>query len=68
MTTCNGATCGSLWGVKHGVDALPKKWTRPMHDLVRTGVAGYHEVKISKLAKEMVDVALAARVPRGPRS
>lgn len=57
-TDCNGATCGSLWGVMHGVEALPKKWTRPMNDLVRTGVAGYHEVKISKLAEEMVDVAL----------
>jgi ADP-ribosylglycohydrolase len=57
-TDCNGATCGSLWGVVHGVNALPKKWTRPMHDSVRTGVAGYHEVKISQLAEEMVDVAL----------
>jgi len=59
-TDCNGATAGSLWGVKHGVDALPKKWTGPMHDIVRTGVDGYHEVKISKLAEEMVDVALKA--------
>ena len=59
-TDCNGATVGSLWGVKHGVDALPKKWTRPMHDIVRTGVDGYHQVKISKLAEEMVDVALKA--------
>ena len=60
-TDCNGATAGSLWGVKHGVDALPKKWTRPMHDIIRTGVDGYHEVKISKLAEEMVDVALKNR-------
>ena len=63
-TDCNGATAGSLWGVKHGVDALPKKWTRPMHDIVRTGVDGYHEVKISKLAEEMVDVALKAAPAR----
>jgi hypothetical protein len=63
-TDCNGATCGSLWGIKHGVDRLPKKWTRPMHDLVRTGVAGYHEVKISQLAEEMVDVALKIRASR----
>ena len=59
-TDCNGATAGSLWGVKHGVDALPKKWIRPMHDTIRTGVDGYHETKISKLAEEMVDVALKA--------
>jgi len=63
-TDCNGATCGSLWGVRHGVDQLPRKWTRPMHDLVRTGVAGYHEVKISNLAEEMVHVALQAAPAR----
>ena len=63
-TDCNGATCGSLWGVRHGVDELPRKWTRPMHDLVRTGVAGYHEVKISQLAEEMVHVALQATPAR----
>jgi ADP-ribosylglycohydrolase len=56
-TDCNAATCGSLWGVRHGVSALPKKWTSPMRDLVRTGVAGYHEVKISKLAEDMFALA-----------
>ena len=57
-TDCNGATCGSLWGIKHGVSALPQKWTAPMNDTVRTGVAGYHEVRISKLAADMVKTAL----------
>lgn len=56
-TDCNGATCGSLWGVKHGVRALPAKWTRPMRDTVHTGVAGYYKTKISVLAREMADVA-----------
>jgi ADP-ribosylglycohydrolase len=60
-TDCNGATCGSLWGMKHGVAALPAKWTRPMHGLLRTGVAGYHEVRIGSLAEEMVEVALRNR-------
>jgi ADP-ribosylglycohydrolase len=60
-TDCNGATAGSLWGIKHGVAALPKKWTRPLNDLIRTGVAGYHEVKISQLAADMVEAALKAR-------
>ncbi len=54
---CNGATCGGLWGVKHGVRALPEKWTRPMRDTVRTGVDGFHEVKISELARQMAVVA-----------
>ncbi len=59
-TDCNGATAGSVWGIKHGVDALPKMWTRSMEDMIRTGVAGYHEVKISAMAEEMVKVALKA--------
>ncbi|HEY3321863.1 MAG TPA: ADP-ribosylglycohydrolase family protein [Planctomycetota bacterium] len=56
-TDCNGATAGSLWGVRYGVEKLPKKWTRPIKDKIRTGVAGYHEVKISAMAEEMAEVA-----------
>ena len=57
-TDCNGATVGSIWGVRHGVEALPSLWTRPIHNRLRTGVAGYHDVAIDKLAEEMVDIAL----------
>jgi ADP-ribosylglycohydrolase len=57
-TDCNGATVGSIWGVRHGVDALPPLWTRPIHNRLRTGVSGYHDVLIDKLAAEMVDVAM----------
>ncbi len=57
-TDCNGATCGSLWGVKNGVNAIPASWTRPLRDRLSTGVAGYYDVKISQMAGEMVDVAL----------
>ena len=59
-TDCNGATAGSLWGVKHGIDAVPARWTRPVRDTLRTGVSGYHEAAISRLAEEMTDVALKA--------
>ena len=57
-TDCNGATVGSIWGVRYGVNALPSLWTRPIKNRLRTGVAGYHDVAIDKLANEMVDVAL----------
>lgn len=57
-TDCNGATCGSLWGVKHGVDELPAKWTEPLQNRVCTGVHGYHDVPISKLAEDMAATAL----------
>jgi hypothetical protein len=60
-TDCNGATAGSVWGVRHGVRALPKLWTQPMKDRIRTGVASYHDVKISKLAADMVETAVKNR-------
>ena len=60
-TDCNGATAGSVWGVVNGVKALPKKWTGPVKDTIRTGVAGYHETKISAMAKEMAEVAWKLR-------
>jgi len=60
-TDCNGATCGSLWGVRHGVDAIPASWTRPIADTVRTGVTGWHEARISTLAGAMADLAWKQR-------
>ena len=60
-TDCNGATCGSLWGVKHGVSALPPKWIAPLEDTIRTGVAGYHQTAISRLAQDMVETAIKMR-------
>ena len=67
-TDCNGATVGSVWGVCNGVDALPPLWTRPIGNRLRTGVAGYHDVKVDELAAEMVDVALknASLFPPAP--
>jgi ADP-ribosylglycohydrolase len=56
-TDCNAATCGSLWGIKHGLEGLPSNWTAPMQDTVRTHVQGYHEVAISKLAEDMLATA-----------
>ncbi len=56
-TDCNGATCGSLWGVRHGVKALPAIWTEPIADTLRTGVDGYAEVRVCDLARRMADWA-----------
>lgn len=57
-TDCNGATVGSLWGVMHGAKRIPAAWTRPVRNTVRTGVSGYHEIAIDRLAGEMAAVAL----------
>ncbi|MGQ9631638.1 MAG: ADP-ribosylglycohydrolase family protein [bacterium] len=55
-TDCNGATVGSIVGAVLGAGNLPRKWTEPIHDTLQTGVAGYHRVRISELAKETLGV------------
>jgi len=56
-TDCNGATCGSLWGVRHGAAALPKKWLRPLHNKLKTGLIDYASVPLDEMAERMVTVA-----------
>lgn len=51
-TDCNGATVGSIFGMLHGTQALPEKWIAPLHDGLETGIAGYHFVSISEMAKK----------------
>ena len=57
-TDCNGATTGSLWGMVHGVKEIPAVWARPLRDRFKTTVEGYHDYRISRMAGEMVDVAI----------
>ncbi len=55
-TDCNGATVGSIYGMMHGAQALPEKWIGPLHDGLETGIAGYHFVKISEMAKKTAEL------------
>lgn len=59
-TDCNGATVGSVIGMMLGAKGLPEKWTAPVCDTLRTGVAGYNLVKISDLARETVQIISGA--------
>jgi len=49
-TDCNGATVGSIMGAMLG--EVPAEWSTPLNDTLETGVAGYHSVRLSELAKE----------------
>ncbi len=49
-TDCNGATVGSIFGLMHGVSALPEKWTAPLQDRIRFQMMGFSEMRISDLA------------------
>ncbi|MBS0632344.1 MAG: ADP-ribosylglycohydrolase family protein [Verrucomicrobia bacterium] len=55
-TDCNGATAGSLWGLRHGEKALPKKWLRPLKNRLRTGLFDYADLPLNTMADKMVEV------------
>lgn len=58
-TDCNGATAGSVIGMRNGASRLPEKWIAPLRDKIRSGVDGFGIVPISKLADRTVAIIRA---------
>jgi ADP-ribosylglycohydrolase len=58
-TDSNGATAGSVIGALHGAMALPSAWIEPLHDRVRSAVAGFDNSRISELAERTLRLAVA---------
>jgi len=54
-TDCNGATVGSILGMRLGAAKLPDKWIDPLNDKLDTGIKGYEHVRISDLASRTID-------------
>jgi ADP-ribosylglycohydrolase len=50
-TDSNGATAGSVAGVRTGARAIPAQWKEPLRDTVRSAVFGFDGVHISGLAE-----------------
>lgn len=57
-TDSNGATVGSAAGAFIGAGRLPPTWIEPLHDTLRTSVAGMGSVSISALAERTVRIAM----------
>ena len=62
-TDCNGATAGSVFGAMHGAEAIPRRWTEPLGDRVRSALFGFDGARISELARRTA--AQAARLAGG---
>ncbi|SED90581.1 ADP-ribosylglycohydrolase [Streptomyces misionensis] len=58
-TDSNGATAGSVAGVRTGAAALPGRWKDPLQDTVRSAVFGFDGARISALAERTVRLATA---------
>ena len=53
-TDCNGATAGSIAGALLGARALPKRWTEPLNDTLRSAVCESESNSIIELAARTV--------------
>ncbi|MEU3524700.1 ADP-ribosylglycohydrolase family protein [Streptomyces sp. NPDC038707] len=58
-TDSNGATAGSVAGVRTGARAIPARWREPLRDTVRSAVFGFDGVRISALAERTLRLATA---------
>lgn len=54
-TDCNGATVGSIVGMRNGVASVGEEWEKPINNTLHTSVFGAQTVKIS----DMVEKTLA---------
>jgi ADP-ribosylglycohydrolase len=48
-TDCNGATVGSVLGMKNGVESIGLEWTKPINGELDTTIFGIGKVNISDL-------------------
>ena len=51
-TDCNGATVGSVLGMRGGADAVGPEWTEPLHGMLDTAIFGVGRVKIEDLVEK----------------
>lgn len=50
-TDCNGATVGSVLGMRNGTAGIGEEWTAPLHDKLHTSIFGVGTVSISERAE-----------------
>ena len=56
-TDCNGATVGSVLGVRNGFNSIPKEWTAPVNDTLESGFDGHARVSITEMAQRSLRLA-----------
>ena len=45
-TDCNGATVGSVLGMRNGADCIEEKWEQPIHGALNTDIFGMDKIQI----------------------
>lgn len=54
-TDCNGATVGSVLGMRNGIDCIDESWTKPLEDTLHTSIFGVGTVKISEMVEKTLN-------------
>ncbi len=54
-TDCNGATVGSIMGMRNGISAIGEEWTKPVDDTLHTSIFGVGTVKISDMIEKTIE-------------
>ena len=47
-TDCNGATVGSILGMRGGIDCIDDEWKKPVNGKIHTSIFGFDTVDIEK--------------------
>ena len=53
-TDCNGATVGSIIGMKNGIGSIGKEWTEVINDRLRTSIFGIDVAEIEDLVNQTI--------------
>ncbi len=54
---CNAGEVGTVLGVILGRDGIPKHWTEPIHDELKTYLPGFETLSISQLARTTMELS-----------
>ncbi len=54
-TDCNGATVGSIMGMRNGISAIGEEWIKPVDDTLHTSIFGVGTVKISDMIEKTIE-------------
>jgi len=54
-TDCNGATVGSILGMRSGAGCIGREWSDPVGDRLHTDIFGLESVKISEMAAKTLE-------------
>lgn len=60
-TDCNGATVGSIVGMRLGTSGIQPKWSNRLNDTLYTSLPGHNVVKVSQMADETLDAYKSQR-------